>query len=209
MKKLDQATIGLYGNGLTLRQIADIYETNHHSVKRYLVKNGVQIERRYRSNVTDESRAKMSQSAVARGGEHLKGPKQADQIFRMQATKLGTDRDLSCYTDREKLMLLTRYTSKHEQLRSVRFEFIDRFYNDPQLSAIWVEWKTHGECKWWRPSLDHKTPISRGGTFALDNLHFLTWFENRAKAEMTEEEWTKFQKDTGTTSAVFVRVNMR
>ena len=44
------------------------------------------------------------------------------------------------------------------------------------------------------PSLDHIQPKSRNGGWELDNLQILTWFENRAKAEMTSAEWIEFRK---------------
>ena len=38
------------------------------------------------------------------------------------------------------------------------------------------------------PSLDHIIPISRGGSWELDNLQIISWFENRAKCDMTQQE---------------------
>ncbi len=52
--------------------------------------------------------------------------------------------------------------------------------------------------------LDHKIPISKGGTYDIENLQILTWFENRAKCDMTQEEWEKFKNKTNTESAYFV-----
>ena len=40
-----------------------------------------------------------------------------------------------------------------------------------------------------KPSVDHIKPSSIGGTYDLDNLQFLTWFENRAKNDMSMDEW--------------------
>ena len=39
-----------------------------------------------------------------------------------------------------------------------------------------------------RAELDHKTPISRGGTGMLDNLQVLCWWCNNSKSAMTHEE---------------------
>ena len=38
----------------------------------------------------------------------------------------------------------------------------------------------------------------------LDNIQFLTWFENRAKAEMSQQEWDIFKKKTNTKSDLFI-----
>jgi hypothetical protein len=43
-----------------------------------------------------------------------------------------------------------------------------------------------------------------GGGWSLDNLCFLTWFENRAKADMSADEWAAFRRQTNTTSDLFI-----
>jgi 5-methylcytosine-specific restriction endonuclease McrA len=59
--------------------------------------------------------------------------------------------------------------------------------------------------KWNIPTLDHIIPLSRGGDFFdLDNIQILTWFENRAKAEMTQKEWEDFKIITSTKSDLFI-----
>lgn len=37
--------------------------------------------------------------------------------------------------------------------------------------------------------IDHIIPKAKGGTNSLDNLQFLSWFENRCKNDMSQEEW--------------------
>ena len=32
---------------------------------------------------------------------------------------------------------------------------------------------------------------ANGGCNMIDNLQFLTWFENRAKCDMSQEDWNK------------------
>ena len=36
---------------------------------------------------------------------------------------------------------------------------------------------------------------SKGGKNSLDNLQFLTWFENRCKNNMTQKEWDKLKQN--------------
>ena len=38
-------------------------------------------------------------------------------------------------------------------------------------------------------SIDHIIPKAKGGTNLLSNLQFLSWFENRCKNDMTQDEW--------------------
>lgn len=45
--------------------------------------------------------------------------------------------------------------------------------------------------------------MSKGGSNNIDNLQYLTVFENLAKRDMTMEEWEQFKKDTHTTSDYF------
>lgn len=46
-------------------------------------------------------------------------------------------------------------------------------------------------------SVDHKTPISRGGTNALDNLVISCMFCNRQKKDKTEEEYYEWKREKG------------
>lgn len=46
-----------------------------------------------------------------------------------------------------------------------------------------------------RPSLDHIVPKAKGGTNDLENLQFLSWFENRCKNDMTQLEWDEIKKN--------------
>lgn len=67
-------------------------------------------------------------------------------------------------------------------------ELIEHFYNSPSFNIqydIYQETKRKDDV----PSFDHIIPISRGGTNKLDNLQVLSWFENRAKGEMTMDEY--------------------
>ena len=67
--------------------------------------------------------------------------------------------------------------------------YINKFYNDPQLEGLYLVWIFSGKDKWLRPTIDHIDPRAKGGNNDLENLQFLTWFENRAKCDMTQDEW--------------------
>ncbi|MBR0288533.1 MAG: HNH endonuclease [Selenomonadaceae bacterium] len=48
--------------------------------------------------------------------------------------------------------------------------------------------------KYDRLSLDHIIPLSRGGTWDLENLQVISWFDNRAKCDMTQDEYEAMKK---------------
>ena len=40
-------------------------------------------------------------------------------------------------------------------------------------------------------------PKAKGGTNDLENLQFLSWFENRCKNDMTQKEWNILKSNIG------------
>lgn len=86
--------------------------------------------------------------------------------------------------------------------------YIDTFYNDKQFNFIYNFWKTkERESTFYdmaKPSIDHKIPTSRGGNNDIQNLQFLTIFENLCKRDMTEQEWLLFKNKTNTRSEYFI-----
>jgi hypothetical protein len=99
---------------------------------------------------------------------------------------------LTQFKDIEKLKFLNRSISRGRDKKgfndSVYIQFIEKFYNDPQFNYLYDKWKTTNN-KWMRPSLDHINAKCKGGDCLIENLQFLTWFENRTKMDMTQEEW--------------------
>lgn len=91
---------------------------------------------------------------------------------------------------------------------------IEYFYKNEQFNILYSNWKksilnsisTYYD--WWKPSLDHIIPKSKGGTDSLDNLQFLTVFENLAKRDLTMDEWNQFKKNTNTSSDLFIETIM-
>jgi hypothetical protein len=51
--------------------------------------------------------------------------------------------------------------------------------------------------KYKKPLIDQIIPKAKGGTNDLNNLQFLTWFENLSKRDMTQEEWEVVKSNIG------------
>jgi len=198
---------------MTLRMVAKEMGTNHHRIKRILVKNGVEITQkgRIRKPFTDEHKAKISKATKGRKvwSEGKKMTK--EHVLKNMVAHIKYDVDLDFYQqfdDVEKIKCLNKMltrdrVSKHFDTKKYK-SFITKFYNDEQFNKVYDIWINSQEDKWAYPSLDHKQPISKGGNSDVENLQILTWFENRAKCDMTESEWERFKKETNTQSAYFV-----
>ena len=108
---------------------------------------------------------------------------------------------LQQFDDIEKLKMLNRMATS----RSGRFEISDtdyqlyilRFYYDDAFNKIYQKWLNSGKEKYFRPSIDHVTPISLGGNHSVENLQILTWFENRCKNDMAQAEWDRLKNNIG------------
>lgn len=107
-----------------------------------------------------------------------------------------------------KVFVKNNTSLKHKDI-NFYYEFINYFYNDFQFNVVYSFWESNKNKNktfydWAKPSLDHKVPKSRNGTDELNNLQFLTVFENLSKRDMTFNEWNEFLKDTNSSSDYFI-----
>lgn len=198
---------------MTLRMIAEDMGTNHHRIKRILVKNGVEITQkdRIRKPFTDEHKAKISKSTKGRKVWSEGKKMSKEHVFKNMIAHIKYDVDLEFYQqfeDIEKIKCLNKMLKRCRV--SKRFDtkkyksFITKFYNDEQFNAVYRKWIDSNGDRWASPSLDYIQPICKGGSYELNNLQVLTWFENRTKCDMTNDEWQEFKLKTKTTSTYFV-----
>jgi len=97
---------------------------------------------------------------------------------------------LSQFEDIEKLKFLnsciTSRGGRYPDDSKWYMSYIQNFYNEPQFNMLYERWFGTND-KYLRPTIDHINPKANGGKNEIDNLQFLTWFENRAKNDMSQK----------------------
>lgn len=209
----EQKIIDMYvKDRMTLRSIAKKFDTDHHRIKRILTKHGIEITQKDRVHApfTEEHKRKISEASKGRT-RWCKGKTMSrEAVIKNMVNHIKYNVDASFYEqfkDIDKLkclnhMLTRSRVSKYFDDDKYK-KFICKFYHDNQFNKVYAMWKKNND-KWSKPSLDHIVAISRGGTYELSNFQILTWFENRAKCEMNDDEWQLFKRKTGTQSEYFV-----
>jgi len=187
----------------TLRRIAKELNIDHHRVARILEKHGIEItqEGRNRAPFSEEHRKKISESTKGRQGvwKGKKMPKKT--LYKNMLAHIQWEVDLDFlmqFDDIEKLKILNKMltrdrVSSHFTTEKYK-EFILKFYYDKQFCLVYEDYLKENKNKYAMPSLDHIIPLSKGGTWELDNLQILSWVVNRAKFDYMPEEWEYIQK---------------
>ena len=176
--------VKLYETGWSMRSIADHLGTNHKLISRELKRNGVKT----------------------RQPKNLRGIKKficdIERNYNNMATHLRFNVSttwLMKFKDFEKLKLLndviTNRSGRWDISTEWYMKYIERFYSDSGFNSIYEHWLDSGKDPYKKPSIDHIIPKAKGGTNAIENLQFLTWFENRCKNDMYQEDWNKLKSN--------------
>lgn len=187
-----------------VRRIAGHFNTNHHFIQRRIDQYGfTSNEKRCQPPLTEEHRIKIGKARkkLIANGQYIqkkgyKTPKIA--LYKNMLAHLKFDVTLEWlqgFEDIEKLKFLNRILSRHGQYFDTQkyVVFIEKFYFEGKFNQIYEKWLSLNKDKWFMPSIDHIHPKALGGNFDLSNLRFITWLENRAKADMSIEEWEKIK----------------
>ena len=181
----------------TLRMIADKYNTDHHRIKKVLTKHGIEITRngRKRKPFTNEHRKRISEATKGRASWSIGKKMPRDAVLKNMLAHLQWNVELDWLRkfDIDKLKILNGMLSRKRD--SVNFntekyiDFVEKFYNSQCFNDSYNLYIKYNKNSWFKPSLDHIIPVSKGGTYEFDNLQILTWAENRAKCNMNSYEW--------------------
>ena len=98
---------------------------------------------------------------------------------------------LMSFEDIEKLEFLNRMVAKpNDRLSDDNYIlFIEKYYYDKRFDVLYKNWLSNDKETYLRPSFDHIIPRCKGGTNEINNIQILTWFENRCKNDMSQQEW--------------------
>ena len=135
-----------------------------------------------------------------------------DAFLATTTVKDLTEEYLLKFNDFDKFLFIHRSITHTINLINIDIsnykEYIEYFYYQNQFNKLYSFWKKQERLNvfydWAKPSIDHIIPKAKGGTNELNNLQFLTTFENLSKRGMTMEEWNNFKKITNTHSNYFI-----
>lgn len=170
--------IEMYLSGLSMREVANTIGTNHKLISRVLKRNGIET----RKPLNNRGDRKFNCKNELR--------------YNNMATHLRFNIDLNwimSFSDFDKLKLLndviTNRGGRFDESTDWYIEYINRFYSDDKFNEIYSKWVLSGFDPYKKPSIDHILPRSLGGGNDISNLQFMTWFENRCKNNMTQQQW--------------------
>lgn len=186
----------------SLRRIAKIFKTNHHRVKRILEKYDIEITQndRIMESFSEEHKRKISMTSKGRKFPNRVMSKESKYKNMAGHIRFNVDFEfLKRFDDIEKLSFLNRCISNRDKRWSDISDewykqYLLKFYNDENFNKFYLKYKETKD-KYFKPSIDHIIPKSRGGDNNLDNLRFLSWFENRCKDNMSLEKWEIIKKN--------------
>ena len=113
----------------------------------------------------------------------------------------------NAFRNKDKIKMLNSYL-RYDSKRPNRIppnsnkwymDYIEHFYYDKEFNNLYTKYKIAQEegeseemLKLMRPSLDHIIPLADGGTWDIDNLQFMTYYENYCKYTLPDWETKKY-----------------
>ena len=179
----EKSVVSMYNNGMSMRKISEHFNTNHKLISRILNRNDI------------KTRAPKNMRGIRKFND-------VDLKYNNMKTHLRFDVDIEWLKqfDFEVLKCLNDMISKTDRWNETTewyIEYIEKFYKDEQFLKIYKKYISIKEDIYLKPSLDHITPKTKGGTNDIRNLQVLTWFENRCKNNMDLDVWNNIKESIG------------
>lgn len=173
----------------SMKTLAEIYHISHHRVRDILIENNVAIFSNKRNIPKDLREYQIVQ--------RTNYPKHTiESRYKNMIAHIRFDISLKWlmqFEDIEKIKILNKaITDKKERYgNNTKWykQYIEKFYYDKKFNKIYLAYVNSNYDEYLKPSLDHIIPKSLGGTNELNNLRFITWFENRTKNNLSLERW--------------------
>lgn len=123
--------------------------------------------------------------------------------YKNMANHLRYDVDylwLMKFTDFEKIKFLNNAITRNRDYKfntDLYKKYINFFYFDEHFNTIYKKWLDNNKNIWLKPSLDHINPKTKNNETLdfIENLTFLTWFENRCKSNIDYKTWVKMKSN--------------
>lgn len=197
--KDEEELIRLYTiDRISINKIAKMLDLSTKMISKFFKSKNIEIKYIF----TEEHKRKMS-GPNKNKSKALKGRK-ASKIatYKNMSAHLRYNVDYSWllqFDDLEKLKFLNTTISRDRDYNfdtNLYMEYITKFYNDEKFNKIYNKWIEYDKNKWLRPSLDHIKPkLGVNELDIIDNLEFLTWFENRCKSDININDWNNMKKN--------------
>ena len=178
-------------------KIAKFLEINQKTISKFLKYKNIKVKYIF----TEDHKKNLSGPNENKGSS--KGTKATvEQNYKNMASHLRYNVDylwLMQFEDFEKLKFLNKAVARDRDYKfdtHIYIDYILRFYNDEKFNDVYSKWLFNNKDIWLRPSLDHIKPkLGSDEIDCIDNLEFITWFENRCKSNINIDNWIEMKKN--------------